>query len=108
MFHNNIMKISEKLNKLNWLKMYLQFHGWKSGGWEGDGGDYHETALTRIHSHATSYTSRGSDNAKISVNKVGAPPFLVCFKKNERINQNSGNAISCKYNLTIHIGQRKY
>ena len=38
-------------------------------------GNFLEIALMRICSHATSLTSRGSDNAKISLNKGSASPF---------------------------------
>ena len=62
----------------------------------GNQGNYLEIVLT---------PSRGSDNAKISANKSRCSTIFVCFKKNERITQNSSNAIPCKQNmssLSIH------
>ena len=47
----------------------------------GNLGKYLEIALTRICSHATSCTSRGSDNAKISINKGMLHRFEYVLKR---------------------------
>ena len=62
----------------------------------GNQGNYLEIALARICSHATSLTSRDSENAKLSVNK-GAPPFLVCLKKDEPFIQSFGAIQNTNY-----------